>query len=175
MRIGAQHLYDLGHRGTSPPPPNVDDAPWRWADASGEPLIINGLPAGPRKVLIHLLRGVTLMSADAPRLAAVTMGQRPHTNASTCSEPGEENTLMSTITTRDGAQETRPPLPPFIRETAIQKVRLAEDGWNSRDREKVALAYTVDSRWRNHSEFVNGRQEIIAFLHASGRRNWTIA
>jgi nuclear transport factor 2 (NTF2) superfamily protein len=71
---------------------------------------------------------------------------------------------MSKVTTRDGTQETRPPLPPFIRETAIQKARLAEDGWNSRDPEKVALAYAVDSRWRNRSEFVNGRQEIIAFL-----------
>src|SRR6266550_2027454 len=59
---------------------------------------------------------------------------------------------------------TRPPLPPFTRETAIQKVRLAEDGWNSRDPEKVALAYTIDSRWRNRAEFANGRQEIIQFL-----------
>jgi nuclear transport factor 2 (NTF2) superfamily protein len=59
---------------------------------------------------------------------------------------------------------TRPPLPPFTRETAIQKVRLAEDGWNSRDPEKVALAYTLDSRSRNRSEFINGRAEIIAFL-----------
>jgi nuclear transport factor 2 (NTF2) superfamily protein len=59
---------------------------------------------------------------------------------------------------------TRPPLPPFTQESAAQKVRLAEDGWNSRDPEKVALAYTPDSRWRNRSEFVNGRQEIIAFL-----------
>jgi nuclear transport factor 2 (NTF2) superfamily protein len=58
----------------------------------------------------------------------------------------------------------RPPLPPFTRETAIQKLRLAEDGWNSRDPEKVALAYTLDSRWRNRSEFINGRAEIIAFL-----------
>ena len=58
----------------------------------------------------------------------------------------------------------RPPLPPFTRETAIQKVRLAEDGWNTRDAEKVALAYSLDSRWRNRSEFVNGRQDIIAFL-----------
>ena len=56
---------------------------------------------------------------------------------------------------------TRPPLPPFNRETAVQKVRLAEDGWNSRDPEKVAL---LDSRWRNRSEFVNGRREIVAFL-----------
>lgn len=58
----------------------------------------------------------------------------------------------------------RPPLPPFTRETAIQKVRFAEDGWNSRDPEKVALAYTIDSRWRNRSEFINGRAEITAFL-----------
>jgi uncharacterized protein len=59
---------------------------------------------------------------------------------------------------------TRPPLPPFTRESAIQKVRGAEDGWNSRDPEKVALAYSLDSRWRNRAEFVNGRQDIIAFL-----------
>ena len=59
---------------------------------------------------------------------------------------------------------TRPPLPPFTAETAAQKVRLAEDAWNSRDPQKVALAYSLDSRWRNRAEFVNGRQEIIAFL-----------
>lgn len=59
---------------------------------------------------------------------------------------------------------TRPPLPPFSRETAVQKVRLAEDSWNSRDPGKVALAYAIDSRWRNRSEFINGRNEIIAFL-----------
>jgi nuclear transport factor 2 (NTF2) superfamily protein len=64
---------------------------------------------------------------------------------------------------------TRPPLPPFTRETATQKVRLAEDGWNSRDPEKVSLAYTLDSRWRNRSEFVNGRAEIVAFL----TRKWS--
>jgi uncharacterized protein len=62
-----------------------------------------------------------------------------------------------------------PPLPPFFRDTAIQKVRLAEDGWNSRNPERVALAYTEDSRWRNRAEFVNGRQEIVSFL----TRKWT--
>jgi uncharacterized protein len=62
-----------------------------------------------------------------------------------------------------------PPLPPFSRDTAIQKVRLAEDGWNSRNPERVALAYTEDSRWRNRAEFVNGRQEIVSFL----TRKWT--
>jgi nuclear transport factor 2 (NTF2) superfamily protein len=66
--------------------------------------------------------------------------------------------------TEEKIMNTRPPLPPFSRETAIAKVRLAEDAWNSRDPEKVALAYSLDSRWRNRSEFVNGRQEIIAFL-----------
>jgi len=63
---------------------------------------------------------------------------------------------------------TRPPLPPFTRETAIQKVRAAEDAWNSRDPEKVALAYTPDSRWRNRSEFPTGRGEIVQFL----KRKW---
>ena len=58
----------------------------------------------------------------------------------------------------------RPPLPPFNRDSAIQKVRLAEDGWNSRDPEKVSLAYTIDSRWRNRAEFVTGREAIVAFL-----------
>ena len=65
---------------------------------------------------------------------------------------------------------TRPPLPPFTPETAVQKVRLAEDGWNTRDPEKVALAYTVDSRWRNRAEFINGREQIIAFLTRKWRR-----
>ncbi|MEU9923977.1 nuclear transport factor 2 family protein [Streptomyces griseoluteus] len=59
---------------------------------------------------------------------------------------------------------TRPPVPPFTRETAMEKVRLAEDAWNSRDPEKVSLGYTVDSRWRNRAEFINGREEIVAFL-----------
>jgi nuclear transport factor 2 (NTF2) superfamily protein len=58
----------------------------------------------------------------------------------------------------------RPPFPPFTTESAIEKVRLAEDGWNTRDPQKVALAYTVDSRWRNRTEFLTGREEIIAFL-----------
>ena len=59
---------------------------------------------------------------------------------------------------------TRPPLPPFTEETAAQKVRAAEDGWNSRDPAKVALAYTPDSLWRNRAEFLRGRAEIEAFL-----------
>ena len=58
----------------------------------------------------------------------------------------------------------RAPLPPFTYETATEKVRLAENGWNSRDPEKVALAYTVDSWWRNRAEFVQGRPAIIEFL-----------
>lgn len=58
----------------------------------------------------------------------------------------------------------RPPLPPFTRETALQKVRAAEDAWNSRDPERVALAYTLDSQWRNRGEFVQGRAAIVALL-----------
>ena len=64
--------------------------------------------------------------------------------------------------------ETKPPLPPFTLETAKAKVQAAEDGWNSRNPEKVALAYTVDSQWRNRAEFINGRAEVIAFL----KRKW---
>ncbi len=63
---------------------------------------------------------------------------------------------------------TRPPLPPFTRETALQKVRAAEDAWNSRDPERVALAYTFDCQWRNRDEFFCGREAIIAFLE----RKW---
>lgn len=60
--------------------------------------------------------------------------------------------------------EQRPPLPPFTHETAVQKVRGAEDGWNSRNPERVSLAYTIDSYWRNRAEFVEGREAIVAFL-----------
>jgi len=66
------------------------------------------------------------------------------------------------------AHESRPPLPPFTRETALQKVRMAEDGWNSRDPQRIALAYTSDSQWRNRAEFPRGREQIIEFL----QRKW---
>ena len=62
------------------------------------------------------------------------------------------------------SEQPRPPFPPFTQETAIQKARLAEDGWNSRDPQRVSLAYTPNSRWRNRSEFLAGREEIVAFL-----------
>lgn len=65
--------------------------------------------------------------------------------------------------------ESKPPFPPFTIETAVQKVRLAEDAWNSRDPERVSLAYTSDSQWRNRGEFIRGREQIIAFLI----RKWT--
>jgi nuclear transport factor 2 (NTF2) superfamily protein len=64
----------------------------------------------------------------------------------------------------------RPPLPPFSRETALQKVQAAEDAWNSRDPERVALAYSEDSRWRNRDTFVTGRAEIVQFLTAKWER-----
>ena len=62
----------------------------------------------------------------------------------------------------------RPPLPPFTPETAARKARMAEDAWNTRDPERVAAAYTADSRWRNRAEFFSGREAIVAFL----RRKW---
>lgn len=60
------------------------------------------------------------------------------------------------------------PIPPFTEETALQKVKAAEDAWNTRDPEKVSLAYTVDTEWRNRTEFINGRAEVIEFL----KRKW---
>ena len=70
---------------------------------------------------------------------------------------------------REGNMTARPLQPPFSQETAVQKVRLAEDGWNTRDPAKVSLAYTVDSHWRNRSEFLHGREQIVAFLS----RKWS--
>ncbi|WP_426671283.1 DUF1348 family protein [Mucilaginibacter sp. McL0603] len=64
--------------------------------------------------------------------------------------------------------EKRFPIPPFNMETALQKVQAAEDAWNTRDAERVALAYTIDTEWRNRTEFINGREEVIAFL----KRKW---
>ena len=60
--------------------------------------------------------------------------------------------------------ETRPPIPPFTLETAIQKVRMAEDGWNSRDPQRVSMAYTHNSQWRNRNQFITGRAQIVEFL-----------
>jgi uncharacterized protein len=65
-------------------------------------------------------------------------------------------------------QEVRPPVPPFNEETARQKVKVAQDAWNTRDPEKVSLAYTPDSKWRNRDEFFEGSEEIVAFL----KRKW---
>lgn len=62
------------------------------------------------------------------------------------------------------SDQARPPSPPFTRETATQKVRMAEDGWNGRNPKGVSFAYTIDSAWRNRNEFLSGRAEIVAFL-----------
>lgn len=66
--------------------------------------------------------------------------------------------------------EQRLPLPPFNLETAREKVQLAEDAWNSRDPERVCLAYTIDTEWRNRAEFINGREEVKAFLAKKWRK-----
>ena len=68
----------------------------------------------------------------------------------------------------DNRQQTRPPLPPFTEETARQKVKAAENAWNTRDPDKVSLAYTEDSEWRNRDEFFRGREAIARFL----KRKW---
>jgi nuclear transport factor 2 (NTF2) superfamily protein len=65
-------------------------------------------------------------------------------------------------------EEKRLPLPPFTMETALQKVQLAEDAWNSKDPERVSIAYTIDTEWRNRTEFINGREDVITFL----KRKW---
>jgi hypothetical protein len=103
---------------------------------------------------------LTLSTADTPLdTAANGIAARVHEFIDMHKEslPGEK--IMGTATT-----PARPPFPPFTRDSAIQKVRLAEDAWNTRDPTIVALAYTIDSHWRNRSEFINGRNEIIAFL-----------
>lgn len=65
-------------------------------------------------------------------------------------------------------KEYRPPVPPFSYETALQKVQAAEDAWNSKDPDRVSLAYTIDTEWRNRTEFINGREEVRQFL----KRKW---
>ena len=77
-------------------------------------------------------------------------------------------TANTTANLTEGKVEQRPPLPPFNKETAIQKIRLAEDGWNTRDPERIALAYTKDSIWRNRAEFATGRDAIVQLL----KRKW---
>jgi nuclear transport factor 2 (NTF2) superfamily protein len=72
------------------------------------------------------------------------------------------------MTTPAPSPASRPPLPPFTRETAAQKARMAEDAWNTRDPERVSLAYTPDSAWRNRAEFFSGRKAIVEFL----QRKW---
>ncbi|SDV46764.1 nuclear transport factor 2 family protein [Chitinasiproducens palmae] len=74
------------------------------------------------------------------------------------------------MTDATAAPAVRPPLPPFTRETALQKVRAAEDAWNTRDPQRVAQAYTIDTRWRNRDEFLQGRAAVEAFLTRKWQR-----
>jgi len=78
--------------------------------------------------------------------------------------------MTSSDPSQPAPEASRPPLPPFTTETAAQKVRLAEDGWNGRDPQRVSLAYSADSVWRNRAEFVQGRDAIVAFLERKWRR-----
>lgn len=76
--------------------------------------------------------------------------------------------MRSSFELVDNMSESKPPFPPFDLESAVKKVRMAEDAWNTRNPEKVSLAYTINSQWRNRAEFISGREEIVAFLH----RKW---
>lgn len=67
-------------------------------------------------------------------------------------------------------EQNRPPLPPFTLETALQKVQIAEDTWNTKDPEQVCLAYTIDTAWRNRTEFINGREQVKTFLQGKWRK-----
>src|SRR5258708_1923657 len=99
------------------------------------------------------------MAAISPSTPPQTRSPHDYLSFNRPKEPVQGKKIMATATTPG-----RPPSPPFTRDSAMQKVRLAEDAWNTRDPAKVALAYTIDSRWRNRSEFINGRNEVIAFL-----------
>jgi len=77
--------------------------------------------------------------------------------------------LATTSFQKINTMEQRHPLPPFSMETALQKVQMAEDAWNSKDPERVSLAYSVDTEWRNRTEFINGRETVKEFL----KRKWT--
>jgi nuclear transport factor 2 (NTF2) superfamily protein len=99
-------------------------------------------------------RKASCRAARVPHLPSARLGRRRLAASGTCN--------------KDFAM-SRPPLAPFTVETAAQKVRMAEDAWNTRDPARVALAYTIDSRWRNRSEFLQGRAAIEAFL----TRKWS--
>lgn len=71
---------------------------------------------------------------------------------------------MDSSFTKQLQMEQKPPFPPFTLETALQKVQMAEDAWNSKDPHRVSLAYTIDTEWRNRSQFINGREEVVRFL-----------
>jgi len=90
-------------------------------------------------------RGIDARSAQGSRVRLASVYARP-------------------LVARNGGFQWHAPVPPFTRETAITKIRMAEDAWNSRDPRRVSLAYTEDTRWRNRTEFINGRAEIVAFL-----------
>jgi hypothetical protein len=104
---------------------------------------------------VHIVEGGDFSLDTAPN--EIAAGVLEFMDTPKESVQGEE--IMGTATT-----SARPPFPPFTRDSAMQKVRLAEDAWNTRDNAKVAPAYAIDSRWRNRSEFINGRNEVIDFL-----------
>ena len=112
-------------------------------------------------------------AADDGPLSLARAGGEAHTYAITlCATPAQSCTRLDTRQTKEKVMAIhpapRPPFPPFTPATAAQKVRLAEDAWNTCDPERVALAYTPESTWRNRSEFLVGREAIVQFL----QRKW---
>jgi uncharacterized protein len=107
--------------------------------------------------------GVSISHARQAAVLPNSMRQpQTHRGAAAQSTPMEDQGCS--LITEIEMSEVRPPLPPFTRETAIKKVRAGEDAWNSCDPERVSLAYTVDSKWRNRSEIFEGRSKIVEFL-----------
>src|SRR5215469_18171569 len=101
-------------------------------------------------------------SMPSHRIAVPIPKANPKTDPQRAHRPGAPPNVRSK--TMSDSPEVRPPLPPFTRESAIQKVRAAEDGWNTRDPQRVSLAYTPQSVWRNRAEFVTGREAIVELL-----------
>jgi nuclear transport factor 2 (NTF2) superfamily protein len=102
------------------------------------------------------------------RLLSMAWSDGRKRSVDTTEQTADNFVPIGTKITRTRAMSDRPPFPPFTEETAAQKARMAEDAWNGRDPERVSLAYTPDSVWRNRSEFLTGREAIVAFL----QRKW---
>jgi nuclear transport factor 2 (NTF2) superfamily protein len=108
----------------------------------------------------------TGISALTKRLPTAATRSTTLLGLSTSTTPKQHHSIVTRMSSTTPAAEQKPPFPPFTRETAIQKIRMAEDAWNSRDPDRVKMAYTSDSKWRNRDTFLQGREEIQTMLTA---------